>query len=238
MKIALRRRIASAIAGRPKSWAMINDQSITEAVWAIGLAMANGQLCWWSTCRSGFTAPARNHRWLEANLDSAQVAAVTQAHHDFIARKKRRAGSSSRFASGYDPKVPGDGGLWPEKAPSLLELKLGSDLVELDPRIRRAPEDLLLIKKYASAFLGTPLSATLVTRGVDTLIVTGCTTSGCVRASVVDALSHGFRPIIPHEAVGDRAEEPHEANLFDMDSKYGDVVSLADALAYLEELKS
>ena len=125
-----------------------------------------------------------------------------------------------------------------KKAPSLLELKLGSDLVELDPRIRRAPEDLLLIKKYASAFLGTPLSATLVTRGVDTLIVTGCTTSGCVRASVVDALSHGFRPIIPHEAVGDRAEEPHEANLFDMDSKYGDVVSLADALAYLEELKS
>jgi maleamate amidohydrolase len=90
----------------------------------------------------------------------------------------------------------------------------------------------------ASAFLGTPLSATLVTRGVDTLIVTGCTTSGCVRASVVDALSHGFRPIIPHEAVGDRAAEPHEANLFDMDSKYGDVVSLADALAYLEELKS
>ena len=98
---------------------------------------------------------------------------------------------------GYDPKVPGDGGLWPEKAPSLLELKLGSDLVELDPHIRRAPEDLLLIKKYASAFLGTPLSATLVTRGVDTLIVTGCTTSGCVRASVVDALSHGFRPYHP-----------------------------------------
>ena len=65
----------------------------------------------------------------------------------------------------------------------------------------------------------------------------GCTTSGCVRASVVDALSHGFRPIIPHEAVGDRAQEPHEANLFDMDSKYGDVVSLSDALAYFEELK-
>ena len=96
----------------------------------------------------------------------------------------------------------------------------------------------MLVKKYASAFLGTPLAATLVTRGVDTLIVTGCTTSGCVRASVVDALSHGFRPIIPEEAVGDRAQEPHAANLFDMDSKYGDVVSLADALAYLEEVKS
>ena len=96
---------------------------------------------------------------------------------------------------------------------------------------------MLLVKKYASAFLGTPLAATLVTRGVDTLVVTGCTTSGCVRASVVDALSHGFRPIIPHEAVGDRAQEPHEANLFDMDSKYGDVVPLSEALAYLEDLK-
>ncbi|MBV8054719.1 MAG: isochorismatase family protein, partial [Deltaproteobacteria bacterium] len=130
-----------------------------------------------------------------------------------------------------------DGGLWPEKAPSLLELKIGSDLVELDPRLRRAPEDSLLVKKYASAFLGTPLAPTLVSRGVDTVIVTGCTTSGCVRATIVDALSYGFRPIIPEEAVGDRAQEPHDANLFDIDSKYGDVVSIADALTYLEELK-
>jgi maleamate amidohydrolase len=137
----------------------------------------------------------------------------------------------------YDPKIPQDGGLWPEKAPTLLELKLGSELVELDPRLIRAPEDLLLVKKYASAFLGTPLASTLVSRGIDTVIVSGCTTSGCVRATVVDALSYGFRPIIPEEAVGDRAQEPHEASLFDMDSKYGDVVPLADALAYLAESK-
>jgi maleamate amidohydrolase len=137
----------------------------------------------------------------------------------------------------YDPNIPGDGGLWPEKAPTLLELKVGSELVELDPRLHRAPEDLLLVKKYASAFLGTPLASTLVSRGVDTVVVTGCTTSGCVRATVVDALSYGFRPIIPQEAVGDRAQEPHDANLFDMDSKYGDVVPLSDALAYLQETK-
>ncbi|MFZ1119311.1 MAG: isochorismatase family protein [Candidatus Binataceae bacterium] len=179
----------------------------------------------------GFTAPEKSP--LAGNLD-AQVAAINK----LIPAARKKDVPIVFTVVGYDPKVPGDGGLWPEKAPTLLELKLGSDLVELDPRIRRAPEDLLLVKKYASAFLGTPLSATLVTRGVDTLIITGCTTSGCVRASVVDALSHGFRPIIPHEAVGDRAQEPHEANLFDMDSKYGDVVSLADALAYLEELKS
>ena len=133
----------------------------------------------------GFTAPEKSP--LAGNLD-AQVAAINK----LIPAARKKDVPIVFTVVGYDPKVPGDGGLWPEKAPSLLELKLGSDLVELDPRIRRAPEDLLLVKKYASAFLGTPLSATLVTRGVDTLIVTGCTTSGCVRASVVDALSHGF----------------------------------------------
>ncbi len=179
----------------------------------------------------GFTAPEKSP--LAGNLD-AQVAAINK----LIAAARKNRVPIVFTVVGYDPKVPADGGLWPEKAPTLLELKLGSDLVELDPRIQRTPEDLLLVKKYASAFLGTPLAATLVTRGVDTLIVTGCTTSGCVRASVVDALSHGFRPIIPEEAVGDRAQEPHAANLFDMDSKYGDVVPLADALAYLEEVKS
>lgn len=178
----------------------------------------------------GFTAPEKSP--LAGNLDS-QLAAINK-----LIPAARKKGAPIVFTVvGYDPALPGDGGVWPEKAPTFLELKLGSDLVELDPRIHRAPEDLVLVKKYASAFFGTPLSATLVTRGVDTLIVTGCTTSGCVRASVVDAISHGFRPIVPHEAVGDRASEPHEANLFDIDSKYGDVVTLAEALAYLEELK-
>ncbi len=176
----------------------------------------------------GFTAPEKSP--LAGNLDS-QVHAINQ----LLAAARESKVPVAFTVVGYDPKIPGDGGLWPEKAPSLLELKLGSELVELDPRIKREPEDLMLVKKYASAFLGTPLSATLVSRGVDTVVVTGCTTSGCVRATVNDALSHGFRPIIPEEAVGDRAQEPHEANLFDMDSKYGDVVPLADAIAYLKE---
>jgi maleamate amidohydrolase len=178
----------------------------------------------------GFTAPERSP--LAGNLDS-QIAAINR-----LLAAARNSGTPIVFTVvAYDPNIEGDGGLWPQKAPTLLTLKVGSDLVELDPRLRREPEDLLLVKKYASAFLGTPLASTLVSRSVDTVIVTGCTTSGCVRASVVDALSYGFRPIIPEEAVGDRAQEPHEANLFDMDSKYGDVVSLADALAYLEESK-
>ena len=74
-------------------------------------------------------------------------------------------------------------------------------------------------------------------KAVDTLIVTGCTTSGCVRATVMDALAHGFRPIVPLEAIGDRAQEPHEANVFDIGAKYGDVVSTSEVIQYLENLK-
>lgn len=92
------------------------------------------------------------------------------------------------------------------------------------------------MKQYPSAFFGTHLASTLTSMGIDILIVTGATTSGCVRASVVDALSHGFRPIIPEESVGDRAQEPHAANLFDMDSKYGDVIPLAEVLSYIDSL--
>lgn len=178
----------------------------------------------------GFTAPEKSP--LAGNLES-QVAAINR-----LIPVARRNGIPIVFTVvAYDPKIPGDGGLWPQKAPTLLELKVGSELAELDPRLQHEPEDLLLVKKYASAFLGTPLASTLVAGGIDTVIVTGCTTSGCVRATVVDALSYGFRPIIPEEAVGDRAQDPHDANLFDMDSKYGDVVPVADALAYLEETK-
>ena len=176
----------------------------------------------------GFTAPEKSP--LAGNLDS-HIAAINR-----LLPAARKAGAPVVFTVvGYDPQIPGDGGLWPEKAPTLLELKLGSDLVKVDPRLRRLPDELVLVKKYASAFHGTPLAPTLVSRGVDTVLVTGCTTSGCVRATVMDALAHGFRPIVPEEAVGDRAQEPHDANLFDIDSKYGDVVALAEALAYLEE---
>jgi nicotinamidase-related amidase len=81
------------------------------------------------------------------------------------------------------------------------------------------------------------LAATLASLAVDTLIITGCTTSGCIRATAVDALQHGLHAIVPREAVGDRAQGPHEANLFDIDSKYGDVVSVAEAMQYLDSVR-
>lgn len=94
--------------------------------------------------------------------------------------------------------------------PTLRQLTRGSHCVEeIDPRMQRQDHDLIIVKQYASAFFGTPLAPTLTAQGIDTGLLTGCTTSGCVRATVVDAISHGFRPIIPLEGVGDRAQDPH-----------------------------
>lgn len=123
-----------------------------------------------------------------------------------------------------------------DKVPALLTLEAGSRWVEIDPRIAPLPHEPVLNKLFASAFFGTPLSSLLAAAGCDSLIVTGASTSGCVRATVVDALQHGYRPVVPREAVGDRNPAAHEANLYDIDAKYGDVVSLEEALDYLETL--
>jgi len=177
----------------------------------------------------GFTAPERSP--LAGNLD-AEVAATNKL---IVAARKKNVPVIFTVV-GYDPHRQDDAGLWPEKAPSLRLLKLGSELVDLDPRLNRASEDLVIVKKYASGFFGTYLASTLTMKAVDTVVVTGCTTSGCVRATVMDALAHGFRPIIPVEAVGDRAQEPHEANLFDIGSKYGDVVPTQEVIDYFDRL--
>lgn len=131
-----------------------------------------------------------------------------------------------------------EAGLFSKKVPSLKFLKTGSQWVELDHRLKRASGELLLTKKFASCFFGTHLASYLTSLRVDTLIVAGCTTSGCVRATVVDALQNGFRTIVPMECVGDRASQPHIANLLDMDAKYADVVTLNESLEYLEKLES
>ena len=123
-----------------------------------------------------------------------------------------------------------------DKVPALLTLEVGSRWVEIDPRIAPRPDEPVLNKLFASAFFGTPLASLLAAAGRDSLIVTGASTSGCVRATVVDALQHGYRPIVPREAVGDRNTDAHVANLYDIDAKYGDVVSVDDVVGHLEEL--
>jgi maleamate amidohydrolase len=123
-----------------------------------------------------------------------------------------------------------------DKIPALLTLEAGTRWVEIDPRIAPRDGEPVLNKLFASAFFGTALSSFLAANGCDSLIVTGASTSGCVRATVVDAIQHGYRPIVPREAVGDRNPDAHAANLYDIETKYGDVVSVDDLIAQMEEL--
>ena len=134
----------------------------------------------------------------------------------------------------YTPaEADGDAVTWLTKAPGMRALREGSRAVELDDRLPIDPRDHLITKKGASAFFGTGLAALLAGLRVDTVLVCGATTSGCVRATAVDAVQSGFSVLVPRQCVGDRAAGPHEANLFDIQAKYGDVIELADALDYL-----
>lgn len=116
--------------------------------------------------------------------------------------------------------------VWLRKMPGLASLIAGTRACEIDGRVKPQRGEPVFEKQAASAFFGTSLISFLLGAGADSLIVTGCVTSGCVRASVVDAVSWGFRTIVPAECVGDRATAPHDSNIFDMDSKYADVEPL------------
>jgi N-formylmaleamate deformylase len=126
--------------------------------------------------------------------------------------------------------------VWLRKAPGLSILRTGSEAVALDPRLPRAPGDVVVSKVGASAFSGTHLAALLASRGIDTVIACGATTSGCLRATVVDAIQAGFAPIVPLQCVGDRAMPPHDAALFDLQEKYADVVDTAVVRDYLQSI--
>ena len=133
---------------------------------------------------------------------------------------------------GYEPSLK-DGGLWLQKVPSLGDLQIGGRWVEIDPRLEPRENETIVLKKGASAFFGTNLPAILVSQGVDSVILCGATTSGCIRATAIDLLQYGYPTLIPRECVADRAQAPHEANLFDINAKYADVVPLDDVLEYV-----
>jgi maleamate amidohydrolase len=137
----------------------------------------------------------------------------------------------------YNPSDFIDGGVWIKKAPVLKGLVPGNRYAKFCRGVEPAKGELVITKNYASCFFGTSLAATLTAMGADTVLITGCTTSGCIRASAVDAVQHGFRPIVIRECVGDRHDGPHEANLFDINAKYGDVIGKAEALKYIRGLK-
>jgi nicotinamidase-related amidase len=177
---------------------------------------------------AGFTDPTSP---LACELDG-----VILAIRDLL-REARAAGLPVVFTTvSLDAAGKAAAKVFIDKVPAMSTLEAGSRWVEIDDRLAPLPEEPVLVKVFASAFFGTPLQSLLAGTGCDSLIVTGASTSGCVRATAVDALQHGYRPIVPREAVGDRNPDAHAASLYDIDAKYGDVVSLAEVLEHLEEL--
>lgn len=135
----------------------------------------------------------------------------------------------------YDDPEMRDAGVWGLKMKGASSLMAGTGGSDIDERLPRQDTDVVILKKYASSFFGTDLASRLVSQGIDTVVITGATTSGCVRATAVDAVQLGFRPIVVREGVGDRSARSHEQSLFDLDQKYADVVGLDDAIAALKE---
>jgi N-formylmaleamate deformylase len=162
---------------------------------------------------------------------AAEVAATAR----LLAAARERRAPIVFTTIAYEPHLR-DGGAWLEKAPGLAILQAGSELVEIDPRLDPRPEETVVVKKGASAFFGTNLAAILAVQRVDTVVLCGATTSGCIRASAVDSVQSGFPTLVVRECVGDRAQGPHDANLFDIQAKYADVIALDDALGYVAGL--
>jgi nicotinamidase-related amidase len=177
----------------------------------------------------GFTDPASP---LVCDLDDC-VAAIARLLEAF-----RAAGLPVIFTTVcYDDFGRQAAAVFVEKIPALLVLEPGSSWVEIDPRIAPVDDEPVLSKYFASAFFGTTLASLLASAGCDTVVVTGASTSGCVRATALDALQHGYRVVVPREAVGDRNRHAHEANLYDLDTKYADVASVEDVLSELAVLQ-
>lgn len=126
-----------------------------------------------------------------------------------------------------------DGGLFYRKVPALKVFTPGAPLGRFPPSLSPSESDIVVTKQYASAFFGTSLASTLTAMGVDTLLITGFSTSGCVRATALDALQSGFAPFVVADACGDRHAAPHASNLFDLQAKYAEVISESTALAFL-----
>lgn len=175
----------------------------------------------------GFTDPA-------STLGSDLTAQVEATKH--VLDAARAKGLPVIFTTiGYEPSLK-DGGLWLKKVPALGDLQIGGRWVEIDPRLEPREDETIVLKKAASAFFGTNLASILVAQHIDTIVLCGATTSGCIRATAIDLVQYGYPTLVPRECVGDRAQAPHDANMFDIQAKYADVVSLEEALAYLESV--
>jgi maleamate amidohydrolase len=169
----------------------------------------------------------------EAPLYGGEGCVAARDHAIKLADAARRTGIPVIFTEVKYQPGGDDGGAFYAKVPALSCFDAGTDTQKLVDGLDVGPNDLMITKQYPSAFFGTSLAATLQFMKIDTLIIGGLTTSGCVRATCIDSISSGFITLIAEEACGDRAAGPHEANLFDMSAKYADLISTDDAIAYI-----
>ncbi|WCT74345.1 isochorismatase family protein [Sphingomonas naphthae] len=158
------------------------------------------------------------------------------ASNERLAAAARTAGVPVIFTNIEYDAGGADGGMFFKKVPALKAFLKGSPDGAFPPTLQPEPGEMIVSKKYPSAFFATPLASTLHAMQVDTVLLTGYSTSGCVRASALDALCHGFAPFVIREACGDRDARPHEQNLFDMAAKMAEVISEADAIAAMRVL--
>lgn len=163
----------------------------------------------------------------------AAAAADAYRNADRLAAVARRQGLPVVFTRVEYAAGGVDGGHFFRKVPALRCFEAGNPLAEFTDLVRPTSGDVVVTKQYASAFFGTSLAATLNALGIDTVVIAGVSTSGCVRASALDALQHGFVPIVVADACADRDPRPHDSNLFDLQAKYADVVTMDDAVAHL-----
>ena len=168
----------------------------------------------------------------DSPLYASGVEPAVEKTVELLAVARKRDIPIIHTTSSYQTSTFINGGVWIKKAP-VLKILAEKPYSEFCDAVEPLANELVVTKQYASAFFGTSLSSTLTAANIDTVIVTGCSTSGCIRATAVDGAQHGFHVIIPRECVGDRHPSPHEANLFDIDSKYGDVVSMNQVIEYL-----
>jgi maleamate amidohydrolase len=161
------------------------------------------------------------------------TAAAARDSNVRLAAAARAAGVPVVFTNVRYREDGSDGGVFYRKAPVLKAFIAGSPLGAFPPELPPQDGDRVFTKQYPSAFFGTGLAEALHAEGVDTLLITGYSTSGCVRASALDAMQYGFVPLVVRDACADRHDGPHEANLFDLQAKYAEVISEAEALAVI-----
>ena len=174
----------------------------------------------------------------KAPLYGGEGCVEARDHAIRLAAAARDAGVPVIFTEVKYQPGGGDGGAFYAKVPALSCFDAGTETQKLVKGLSVEPGDLMITKQYPSAFFGTSLAATLQHMKIDTLIIGGLTTSGCVRATCIDSISSGFVTLIAEEACGDRATGPHEANLFDMSAKYADLISTDDAISYMRNASS